>query len=179
MFDSIKDIFRKRKIAKYISTIPTGMLPLREIRSANIIIDVEEPGFDELKETIMAWSRQSGIKTDIYFFDFRKLGKEELLLTSIRTTILKRELDWIGTPDLTKVAGIVSEENDLFISLVDNSKFPIDFLSKCSKARFKIGRHEYPGHAFDLIISGNQTADLRSDSKQIFKAIQDYLNMIS
>ena len=178
MFESIKNFFRKRKIGKFISNIPTGLLPFREISSVNAVLDVEEPGFDLLRSDILEWARQTGIKTNIYFFDFRRLDKEELLITSIQTTIIKKELDWIGTPDISKVMGIVGEKSDLFISLIDNGDFPIDFISKCAKARFKIGRFGYAGHPFDMIISGGQTVDLRSDSRLIFKAMLEFLQKI-
>lgn len=178
MFDSIKNIFRKRKIGKFISNVPTGLIPMKDISSVNVIMDVEEPGFDLLKADIMSWARQAGLKINIYFFDFRRLDKEELLITSIQTTIIKKELDWIGTPEISKVMGLMGEKSDLLISLIDNGDFPIDFISKCTKARFKIGRHDYPGHAFDMIISGSQTADLRSDSRLIFGAITEFLQKI-
>lgn len=160
---------------KYVSDIPTGFVPMSEISTANVIIDVEEPGFDELKEDILAWGRSTGIKVSIYFFDFRRLGKDELLLTSITNTLLRKELDWIGMPDLSKVAPIIEEKSDLFISMVDNHDYPIDFLTRCSKARFKIGRCEYDGHPFNMVLTGGETADLRSESKQIFAAMTDFL----
>lgn len=160
------------------SDVPTGLVPLSKIKSANVVLDVEEPGFDALKEQITAWGRSTGIKVNIFFFDFRKLGKDELLLTSIQTTIIRRDLNWYGMPAPEKVSQMTEEPSDLFISLVDNGDFPIDFLSKCARARFKIGRREYKGHAFDMIISGNQTADLRSDSQKIFSMITDFLTKI-
>ena len=151
---------------------------MKNISSVNVIMDVEEPGFDLLKADILSWARQEDLNINIYFFDFRRLDKEELLITSIQTTIIKKELDWIGTPEISKVMGLLGEKSDLFISLIDNGDFPIDFISKCVKARFKIGRHEYAGHAFDMIISGSQTADLRSDSRLIFGAITEFLQKI-
>ena len=178
MLDYIKNIFRKRKIGKFISDVPTGLVPMKNISSVNVIMDVEEPGFDLLKADILSWARQEDLNINIYFFDFRRLDKEELLITSIQTTIIKKELDWIGTPEISKVMGLLGEKSDLFISLIDNGDFPIDFISKCVKARFKIGRHEYAGHAFDMIISGSQTADLRSDSRLIFGAITEFLQKI-
>lgn len=178
MFDFIKNIFRKRKIGRFISDVPTGLIPMKNISSVNVIMDVEEPGFDLLKADILSWARQEGLNINIYFFDFRRLDKEELLITSIQTTIIKKELDWIGTPEISKVMGLMGEKSDLLISLIDNGDFPIDFISKCTKARFKIGRHDYPGHAFDMIISGSQTADLRSDSRLIFGAITEFLQKI-
>ena len=178
MFDKIKSIFRKRKIGKFISDVPTGLLPMSEIKTVNVVVDVEEPGFDVLREQILDWGRKAGVKLNIYFFDFRKLDKTELLITSIQTTIIKKELDWIGTPDMSKVIGLLGEKSDLFISMIENGDFPIEFISKCAKARFKIGRCGFPGHVYDMVISGSQTADLRSDSCKIFDAAIELLNKI-
>ena len=178
MLDTILDVFRKRKIKKFLSDVPTGLRPLREISTVNVIIDVEEPGFDVLKEDILAWGRANSLKVNIYFFDFRRLGKEELLLTSINTTILKKELDWMGTPEFSKVGSLMYEPSDLLISLIDNGDYPIEFLSKCSKARFKIGRCPFEGHAYDMIILGNPTEDLRSDARRIFAAMTDFIERI-
>ena len=178
IIDNILATLRKRKIKKFLSDVPTGFIPLDKITSVNVVIDVEEPGFDQLKEDIMAWGRQNGLKVNIYFFDFRRLGKDELLLTSIQTTILKKELDWIGMPDLGKIAPLMEEPSDLFISMVDNCDFPIEFVSKCARARFKIGRYEYEGHPYNLVMSGSTGTDLRSDARQIFASATDFLKKI-
>ena len=69
MLDTILDIFRKRKIKKFLSDVPTGLRPLREISTVNVIIDVEEPGFDLLKEDILAWGRANSLKVNIYSSD--------------------------------------------------------------------------------------------------------------
>lgn len=178
MFDVILRFFRDRKIQKFLSDVPTGIRSLRNISSVNVIIDVEEPGFELLKEDILAWGRQKGLKVNIYFLDFRKLGKEELLLTSITTTILRKELDWIGTPEFSKVGTLLYEHSDLFISLIDNGDFPIEFLSKCSKAKFKIGRYGFDGHVYDMVFTGNPTEDLRSDTRRIFAAMTGFIEKI-
>ena len=178
MFDKIKHILRKRKIGKFVSNVPTGLLKMSEISTVNVVMDVEEPGFDQLREDILAWGRTAGVKLSIYFFDFRKLDKTELLITSIQTTIIKKELDWIGTPEISKVIGLIGEKSDLFISMIDNGDFPIEFISKSAKARFKIGRHAFPGHVYDMTISGVQTADLRSDSRKIFASMTEFLTKI-
>jgi hypothetical protein len=178
IIENILAAFRKRKIKKFLSDVPTGFIPLDKIANVNVVIDVEEPGFDLLKEDILAWGRQNGLKVNIYFFDFRKLGKDELLLTSIQTTIIKKELDWLGTPEFSKIGALLYEPSDLFISMVDNGNFPIEFLSRCCKARFKIGRCGFEGHAYDMVMIGSPTEELRSDSRQIFKAITDFLTKI-
>lgn len=178
MFGLIRNIVRRNRLKKYASEIETGLMPISEIRTVNVVVDVEEPGFDELKEDIMAWGRTAGVKLNLYFLDFRRLGKDELLLTSITNTLLKKELDWVGMPDLGKIAPLMGEPSDLFISMVDNGDFPIDFITRCTKARFKIGRRDYEGHPFNMVLTGGETVDMRSEARQIFAAITNFITKI-
>ena len=178
MLNPIKNFFRKRKLRKFVSPTQTSLLPLSKIKTANVVIDVEEPGFDVLKEDILAWGKAEGIDVNIYFFDFRRLGKDELLLTSINTTIIRKELNWLGMPTPEKVGELFRNESDLFISMVANGDFPIEFVSKCARARFKIGRVEFDGHAYDMIMAGSAVKELRSDSREIFAAITEFLKKI-
>ena len=175
MLSTIKRFFQVRKIHKYQSDLPTGILPMSEIRTVNAVIDVEEPGFDLLREDILSWGRATGVKVNIYFFDFRKLGKDELLLTTIDKTVLRKGLDWLGTPNIAKLGSLFEEKSDLLISMIDNGGFSIEFLSKCAKARFKIGRCAFDGHAYDMVVSGASNEDLRSDSRKIFQEITEFL----
>lgn len=178
MIEDIKKYFRKRRLQKDASKTPTGLLTIDKISSANFVIDVEEQGFDLLKEDILTWGRSCGIKVNIYFLDFRKISKQELLLTSIQTTILKKDLNWLGFPGQDKMTGLADEKTDMFVSLIDSACPAIDYITKCADARFKIGRCGYEGHAFDMIISGAQTEDLRSDSRLIFKAMLEFISKI-
>ena len=178
MFEFVKNFFRRRKIRKFASQIETSFLPIEAIATINAVIDVQETGFDQLKEDLLSWGRRKGIKVNVYFFDFRKLKKGEQLMTSIDKTFLRKELSWIGTPSLGKAAPILMEESDLFISLIDNGDFPIDFISKCAKARFKIGRYAYDGDAFDMIFHGGAREELRGDVCMIFKELTEFLEKI-
>lgn len=178
MFEFVKNFFRRRKIRKFASPIETSFLPVDKISVVNTVIDVQETGFDQLKEAMLSWGRKKGIKVNIYFFDFRKLKKGEQLLTSIDKTFLRKELSWIGTPSLGKAAPMFLEESDLFISLIDNGDFPIDFISKCVKARFKIGRYAYDGDIYDMIFHGGAREELRGDVCRIFDELIDFLEKI-
>lgn len=178
MFDIILNFFRKRRLRRYASDLPTGLVPLSDIRTVNVVIDVEESGFDLLKEDVLSWGRANGLKVNIYFFDFRKLGKDELLLTTIDKTLLRKGLDWLGTPNVEKLASVMEEKSDLFVSMVDNEDFPIEFMSKCVRARFKVGRHDFPGHPYDMVVTGIGSGDLRSDSRQIFAEITEFLQKV-
>lgn len=175
MFDTIKRFFKVRKLRKYASDLPTSLLPMSEVKTVNVVIDVEESGFDLLKEDILAWGRSAGLKVNIYFFDFRKLGKDEILMTTIDKTLLRKGLDWLGTPNVAKLSSLFDEKSDLLISMIDNGDFPIEFLSKCAKARFKVGRYAFPGHAYDMVVRSATSEDLRSDCRKIFQEITEFL----
>ena len=62
--------------------------------------------------------------------------------------------------------------------MIDNGDYPIEFLSKCAKARFKIGRYGFEGDVYDMVISGSPTEGLRSNAREIFSAIKDFLTKI-
>ena len=67
----------------------------------------------------------------------------------------------------------------MFISLIDNGNYPIDFLSKCAAARFKIGRKAYPGHCYDMVMVAKPAEDnVRTGGREVFAAIVEFLGKI-
>ena len=150
--ETVKALLRRHSIKKCASSEPTGFLPMADVRSAVAFIDVEDTTFNECKNSLLAFFRENSIKGDIFFFDFRKLDQGERLITSITTTVLKKDLNWYGKPSKEKVDLMLSGEPDLFISLLPNVDFPIEYMAKCSKARFKVGRIQLPGNTYDLVV---------------------------
>lgn len=177
MFDFIINALRRKKIKKFASHVPTGFIPLADTSKVNIVVDVEEPGFEGLREKILAWGRRKNLKVCLYFTDFRKIESDEQILTGLNTTIFRNDVDWLGTPDLSKLMNLLGEESDIFISLIDNGDFAIDFMSKCAKARFKIGRRGYKGHVYDMVITGDNREG-KPDSGRVFAAITDFLEKV-
>jgi hypothetical protein len=151
-FEVLKGLLRRQSLRKCASTEPTGFVPLEDVRSAVAFIDVEDTTFNECKNSLLAFFRENSIKGDIFFFDFRKLDQGERLITSITTTVLKKDLNWFGKPSKEKVDLMLSGEPDLFISLLPVPGFTIEYMAKCSKARFKVGRVQLPGNTYDLVV---------------------------
>ena len=118
MFDFVKNIFRKSALKRHASTVPTEILPLTKIKSYVAIIDVEDPSFDTCKSTIMNYFRGMDINGAVFFQDFRKIGSEDRLITSIQTTITKKDLDWLGRPNKYKMGVLEERAPDVFISLI-------------------------------------------------------------
>lgn len=177
MYDALKKFFRKRSLKNFASPVQTGILPLREIRSAVAFIDVEDTSFDACKLALQAFFRENGIKGEIFFFDFRKIGSEERLITSITNTVLKKDLNWYGRPAKEQVGRMLAVEADLFLSLIPGTPFPLEYMAKCSRARFKAGRIQLPGNTFDLVVSDPAGQPL--SEKESFDAICTYFAKIN
>lgn len=177
MHDAIRNFLRKRSLKNFASTVPTGITPLREIRSAVAFIDVEDTSFDACKLALQAFFRENGIKGEIFFFDFRKIGSEERLITSITNTVLKKDLDWCGRPSREKVDLMLAVEADMFISLIPGTPFPLEYMAKCSRARFKAGRRQLPGNTFDLVVT--DPAGQTLNEKESFEAMRNFFEKIS
>lgn len=176
MFDFVKNIFRKRSLRKHASTVPTGILPLNQIKSYVAIIDVEDTSYDTCKSAILNYFRSLDIRGAVFFQDFRKIGSEDRLITSIQTTITKKDLDWLGRPNKYKLGVLEDQNPDLFISLIKNPEFAIEYMARTSTAKFKIGRKQMDGNIFDLIISDPAGKDI--SQMESFNAIKIYLEKI-
>ena len=156
----LKEFAQRRALRKGASTVPTSLLPLRAVRSATVFIDVEDTSFDLCKNAILTFFRDRHIKAEIFFFDLRKLSRDERLITSITTTILKKDLNWFGKPSREKVALMLNGEPDLFISLLPSTDYPLEFMAKSSRAHFKVGRVQLPDDTFDLVIKDPEGSHL-------------------
>ena len=176
MFEFVKDIFRKSSLKKNASTVETGFLPLNRIRSYVAVIDVYDTSFDACKTAIMNYFRSHNINGCVFFQDFRKIGSEDRLITSIQTTITRKDLDWLGRPNKYKLNVLKEMNPDVFISLINDPGFAVEYMARTSNARFKIGRKQLPGNLFDLVIKDPAGKDL--SQLQSFQAMKEYLNRI-
>ena len=176
MLEGFKDLVRNQSMKKYASMEPTGILPLEKIRSAVAFIDVEDTSYDVCKVEIMNFFRSFGIKVDIFFIDFRKLTDGERLITSITTTVLKKDLNWYGRPSKEKIDLMLEGNPDLFLSMFPRNEFAVEFMAKCSKARFKIGRFQLPANTFDLVIK--DPAGRAYSEAEAFREIAAFLRKI-
>lgn len=172
----IIDFLRNRALKKHRSQVHTNITPLKDIHTAVSFIDVEDTSFDACKKDIMAFYRDNGIKGEIFYFDFRKIGDTERLITSITNTILKKDLNFYGRPAKEKLDQMLELKPDLFISLINKDDYPIQYMATCCEAKFKIGRKQLPGNVFDLVITEQKTPDGASKPEdEIFKSVKELL----
>ena len=172
----IKAFLRRWSLRKSASTEPTGLLPLQDVHSAVAFISVEGQDFEACKNDILAFCRTHNIKGSVFFFDFRKIEKGERLITSITTTVLRKDLNWYDRPSPEKTRAMLEGEPDLFISLLPANSYPLEYMARCSKARFKVGRQQLPGNVFDLVVL--DPADKKLSQREAFGEIVKLLETI-
>ena len=84
---------------------------------------------------------------------------------------------------------VFSGDVDLLVNLRDSGDFTGDFISKVSKAKFKIGVCPYPGNPFDLTVTGKEPApetvpdgttppETRGNTDEKIDAIYNFLKQI-
>ncbi|MGM9741076.1 MAG: DUF6913 domain-containing protein [Candidatus Cryptobacteroides sp.] len=176
MLDFIKNIFRRRYLKHWGSTVATSLVPLDRIHSAAILINAEDKTADDCKEAVLAYFKKKGIKAELFFFDFGKKTDEELQITSLNNTTLKKDLNWCGRPSRDKMMQLRQSDCELFISLIDNGLFPVEYMAVCCRAIFKIGRARVNQNCFDMVIENPPGEEI--SQKEAFNAIVNFLETI-
>ena len=90
--------------------------------------------------------------------------------------MLKKDLNWYDKPSPEKVNLMLAGEPDLFISLIPKDDYPIEFMARCSRARFKAGRVQLPGNVFDLVVK--DPADRSLSEAEVFSELYKLLRII-
>ncbi|MDO4827282.1 MAG: hypothetical protein Q4B16_06965 [Bacteroidia bacterium] len=144
---------RRMALRRAASKLPTAILPLSLIRSATVLLDASESSFEECERRIRAYFSQLRIQVKIIHIYLEKLDKDAAAPVDGTQALLLRDLDWCGRPSASKIRSLDLSATDLFISLCGDS-YPVEFISSCIPARFKIGR--FPLAVFDVVLDGRQ-----------------------
>ena len=156
----VRTFFRRMALRRGRSTVPTALLPLTKVRGAAVFVDTTDPGEDT--ERVCHAVQQ--------FFDYN--GIPVLILCPA-----KRDVNWRGFLRKRVRGTRETRKEDLFISLAASpDNFAAEYESRCSAARFKVGRCQLPGDVFDLVVSVPENGE--TSQLAVFSAIKDYLNKI-
>ena len=125
----------------------------------------------------MNFFKEHKIKGEIFFFDLRRIGKGERLITSVTNTILRRDLNWYGRPSAEKLALLDNlPESDLLFYLMDDDSFTTEFTVRYCKAKCKVGRLNMANGLFDIVVS--DPSDKNLSEAESFEAIKAILEKI-
>lgn len=177
MLEFVRTYFQDRALRKNASDVPTGLIPLSEIRSMTVVVDWEKRDFDECKNDLAYFCRLHDISLKMFFFNFQKIPNDERLITSVTNTVLRKELTWVGTFKEEKNHLLFANPSDLLLVLAEYSDFSTEYFVKCSRSRFKVGRTALPGQPYDLLLTNPQGKEC--SQTEVFKAVKDILLKIN
>lgn len=182
MFEFIKDIFRKKELRKAGSSAQTELVPMKDIHSAAVLIDLGDECAEKCAEKAEDYFRKHGIKVSVWFLDMRKKTTSEKdgpvggKSPAGKNIISRRDLNWFGRPSAEKTELMAGNGMDMFISLADNRSFPVRFIAKRCRARFKIGRKQFNDKTFDMVIGDSPSTEYNPE--EAFGEITRYLDLI-
>ncbi len=161
MAGMLKSWFRSLRMKKYSSTLPTGLIPLRSIRSAVVMLDGTEPDCLRYSAMMETFFSRCGISVSFIYLDLRKIGRKTMVHACGREVLNRCDVDWLGVPKgmsknisgRKRKACLFSAETGLFVDLISPSCFTSRFISSAVRAEFKIGTDAYSGNPYDLIIT--------------------------
>jgi len=134
MKNPLREFLQRMALRKARSTVPTSLLPMRQIRRAVVFVDAQLPDEDPAVAA--------------------RIAQRLLSDRGIEVSILcpgREDLDWVGRvkPDSRPAPGA-----DLYLSLSGSpDSFTAAYEARCSDARFKVGRYPLSGDVFDLVVA--------------------------
>ena len=151
---------RRLALRRGQSKVPTNLLPLKKVRSATVFVDTtggEDP--EPIRRAVQQFFEYQGIPVLVFAPERRDINPIGRMKNRLRGSHRH------------------PRNEDLFISLAASPEnFAAEYEARCSTARCKVGRFQYPGSVFDLVV----TAPGGSEPSQsaAFSAIKDFLTKI-
>ena len=160
MSNPILTLFRRMALRRGRSKVPTNLLPLKKVRSAAVFVDTtggEDP--TAVRRAVQQFFEYQGIQVLVFSPE-------------------KRDLNAIGRmKNRLRGSHRHPRQEDLFISLAASPEnFAAEYEARCSTARCKVGRFQYPDPVFDMVVSAQ--AGNEPSQSAAFSAIKDYLTKI-
>ena len=166
----IRDFFVRRQIKLAGYKGERHSVPLCDAKRCIVLLDVEDAETDACLTRLKVFLNGKGIEFKPFFLDMGKHGKDDIITTAVKTTILKRNLPLSGT--LPKA--IVTE-------LVDNSLPVTRCFNGIAPAPFCVGIADYDGSPFSMVFKGSAEEHIQvnfHDCAKRLESILDYLEMV-
>ena len=134
----------------------------------------DQVSFEQIKQFL---SYLSTYKLQIYVLGYidSKTIPESFLFWKGINLFSRKELGWSLIPKSPVVTDFIDKPFDLLLDLSMTDFFPVEYISRLSKSKFKIGRFTTDHESFDLMFELNDTNKLDA----YLDHIKYYLNLIN
>lgn len=177
----ITNLAVRHQLKRHGYTGEHGFVPMSEVERVIVLFDVEDVEFAECQKIAGDFFAEAGIEFRPFFLDMSRHDKDEIIVTGVKTTILKRNLAFGGTLPQEIIGELEAEPAGLFICLVDNCCPAVRCFSGIVPAKFCIGREDYDGAPFSMTFTepGKDSIQVNfHDSAKCLRSILNYLSKI-
>ena len=173
----------KRQLKKWGYSAERGFVPFSKVRRAIVLFDVQDAEFDECQRVAGEYFKEKGIEMKPFFLDMGKHGKDDIIVTGVKTTILRRNLSFCGTLPAGMIEEVRSSEADLCICLAHSDCTAVRSFLGIVRAPFCIGVMDYTGAPYSFVLSpaenGKDSVQVNfHDSLRCLRSICDYIEKI-
>ena len=173
--DFIKEMGRRYALSwREKDSSKTGVVPLEKIQTVAVFLDVQSPEIEQAVDHIRKSFSERGIGVTIFTLQPQLESVNEMIPGVVY--ILKNDLSWCDCPKIGRRHPFLSVGEDMFVSLYRQSSFTLEFIARCSRAKFKIGRSQLPGNIYDFIVE--EPEDSQLDQIQAFDNIIDFISAL-
>jgi hypothetical protein len=134
----------------------------------------DQVSFEQIKQFL---NYLSNYKLQIYVLGYidSKTIPESFLFWKGINLFSRKELGWAMVPKSHLVNDFIDKQFDLLFDLSMDDFFPVEYISRLSKSKFKVGRYTSDHKSFDLMFELNNTNKL----EVYLDYIKHYLNLIN
>jgi hypothetical protein len=162
--NKLRNFNRLRECHNFESALTAGIL----------FTPTDQISFEQIKQFL---SYLSAYKLQIYVLGYidSKTIPESFLFWKGINLFSRKELGWMFIPKSTIVTDFIDKPFDILFDLSMTDFFPVQYISRLSKSKFKVGRFTSDHQSFDLMF------ELNHDSKLdlYLDYIKHYLNLIN
>ena len=166
---------RRKKALKIIeSDRAVRFMPLSEVKSAGVLFDINEPNILDTIKKFSEYLDNKSIKFSALAVNYTKSQFPEGFVDFRIKTVNRDSFNSIGLPIGETVFDFLNHGYDLYIDLSDKYTFTFDYISRLSKASFRVGRMSYDDNPFDLVLANEPGAT----SRHFIDSLIHYLSSI-
>ncbi len=162
--NKLRNFTRQRKSYNFDSAKSAGIL----------FTPTDQVSFEQIKQFL---NYLSTYKLQIYVLGYidAKTIPESFLFWKGINLFSRKELGWTLVPKTHLVTDFIDKQFDLLFDLSMSDFFPVEYISRLSKSKFKIGRYTLNHGSFDLMFELNNSNQL----EVFLDHIKHYLNLIN
>ncbi len=149
---------------------------LKQAKDIGIVFNSANKNDIKTIKKFESFCKQSNIKLDILGYCNEKKSEDTLIGDSNHHYINVKDFNWFFQPKNSLIEHFSQTPYDILINLYQEEEFPIEYILKCSIAKFKVGCSHLNNAMHDMMIDVTKK---QGDSDYLYEQIMHYLDILN